>query len=139
VTSTLERAYDAPVVRGRGRGRGDTQRIAAASLGAIAERHVVGHGDQVDTAEALQQALMSDSPAGPEVDAAIAEMRARSADPQVYVMAAAVYTEVRDPTEVLILRLFELAGLNLDEARAWRAAHPGGGWSTPQAPAYGER
>ena len=73
------------------------------------------------------------------MDAALAEMRQRSTDPQAYVMAAAVFTEVRDPTEVLVLRLFELAGVNLDEARAWRAAHPGGGWSTPQAPAYGER
>ncbi len=127
------------MARSRGRGRGDPQKIAAASLGAIANRHVVGSGDQASTCDALQVALLSDDPFGPEVDAALAEMRARSSDPQAWVMAAAVATEVRDPTEVLVLRLFELAGVDLDEARAWRAAHPGGGWRTPQAKAHGER
>lgn len=126
------------MARSRGRGRGDPQKIAAASLGAIAGRHIVGNGDQAATADALQAALLSDDPSGPELDAALAEMRATSTDPQAYVMAAAVATEVRDPTEVLVLRLFELAGVDLDEARAWRQAHPGGGWRTPQAKAFGE-
>ncbi len=127
------------MARSRGRGRGNPIRIAAASLGAVANRHVVGNGDQEATCDALQAALESDNPSGPEVDAALAEMRARSTDPQAWLTAAAVFSEVRDPTEVLVLRLFELGGVDLDEARKWRAAHPGGGWRTPQAKAYGEQ
>ncbi len=120
-------------------GRANRQRIASAALQGIAARHVDGNGDQRDTADALQAALESDAPSGPELDAALAEMRAKTKDPQAWLMAAAVFSEVRDPTEVLVLRLFELGGVDLGEARQWRAEHPGGGWRTPQAKAFGER
>lgn len=108
--------------------RGD--RLASAALQAVAVRHVVGNGDQAATCDALCAALDSDVPSGPEVDAALAELGPR-VTPQVLVMAAAVFLD--DPMRRRELRLLVLLGADVDAARRWREAHPGGGWTTPQA------
>lgn len=108
--------------------RGD--RLASAALQAIAVRHVVGNGDRVATCGALCAALDSGAQSGPELDAALAELRPK-VTPQGLVMAAAVFVD--DPMRVRELRLLVLLGVDLDEARRWREAHPGRGWSTPQA------
>ena len=124
--------YDPCVARRRS--RGDPIRIAAAGLQGIAQRHVLGFTSYRDTASALQDALASDEPSGPELDAALAELRQSSTDPQALIQAASHYVDIADPSDVLVLRLFELAGADIATARAWRQTHPPGGFNPPQAP-----
>ncbi len=105
-------------------------RASAQGLQSITVRHVVGNGDQAATCAALCAALDSDNPTAPEVDAALAELRPR-VTPHGLVMAAAVF--VNDPMRRRELRLLQLLGVDVEEARRWRQDHLARGWSTPQA------
>lgn len=107
-----------------------------AQLSGVATRHVLGNGG-VD-GEAVRVALTAHRDGEPLAEVladAVGELRGVSTDRQLLSQAAGPYTaddETR-PFRWYITRLLELAGADLDEARAWRITNPPRGFNPPQA------
>lgn len=107
-----------------------------ARLTGIAEHYAGGFGD-ADAAtvrESLERHRDGEPLAEPLGDI-VGELRAVSTDRQVLAQAAARYTgdDPSMPYAPWVLRLLELAGADLEAARAWREAHPPRGFTPPQA------
>ncbi len=110
-------------------------RIKVAQVSGTALRLVGDHADDA-LGEALHVQL--DTGGGDLVDRAVALIHQISADPVVLNEAAAMMTAPpATPARCDALRLLAAAGADEGEARRIMAAR-GGGWSTPQAKAYGE-
>jgi hypothetical protein len=97
-------------------------RVVVAQLTGTAARHASGK-------EASNARELREEPGDP-----VADLHAISWDPRLLTVAAAMYVD--SDTWNYAAKAAELlrqAGADLDQARAWKQAHPSRGWRTPQA------
>jgi hypothetical protein len=105
-------------------------RILVARLQGVALRFAGGF-DQRDPGPL--RAELDAGVGGPLTDEAVAALLEVTARPDLITESAAMFVDNPRPSAPWATRLLDLAGADLDAARAWKVAHPPNGFFPPQA------